>query len=43
LYTLDGTDGARWRATPLVEQFRRYVGDPESSIGRLPAASASEA
>jgi hypothetical protein len=34
LYTLGG-QGARWRPTPLVEQFRAYVRDPETSIGPL--------
>lgn len=33
LYTLDGA--ARWSATPLVEQFRSYVADPESAVGTL--------
>jgi hypothetical protein len=30
-------DGAerRWRATPLVEQFRSYISDSENAIGNL--------
>jgi beta-glucosidase/6-phospho-beta-glucosidase/beta-galactosidase len=36
LYTLDGaSQPGRWRATPLVEQFRSYVSDPEAAIGAL--------
>ena len=36
LYALDGPDGpGRWRATPLVEQYRSYVADPDSSVGNL--------
>ncbi len=36
LYTLDGADGAaRWRSTPLVEQFQRYVADPVAAVGAL--------
>jgi beta-glucosidase len=36
LYTLDhGAHGSRWHATPLVEQFRSYVSDPEGAIGNL--------
>jgi beta-glucosidase/6-phospho-beta-glucosidase/beta-galactosidase len=35
LYTLNGAAGARWHATPLVEQLRSYVGDPEGAIGSL--------
>lgn len=39
LYSLDGSSSAgRWRATPLVEQFRSYVGDPEAAIGTLASA-----
>jgi hypothetical protein len=34
LYTLDGSQ-QRWRATPLVEQFRSYITDSESAIGNL--------
>lgn len=33
--------GWRWGATPLVEQFRSYVADPESSIGPLIDARAA--
>ena len=33
LYTL-GT-GPRWTPTPLVEQFRSYVADPEAAVGSL--------
>lgn len=33
LYTLG--NGSRWSATPLVEQFRSYVADPESAVGTL--------
>jgi hypothetical protein len=41
LYTLGPEAGAsRWQSTPLVEQFRSYVSDPEAAIGTLgPAAS----
>ncbi len=36
LYTMNGGgDGHRWQATPLVEQFRSYVSDPEAAIGNL--------
>jgi beta-glucosidase len=36
LFKLDGsTAGSRWAATPLVEQFRSYARDPESSVGNL--------
>ena len=39
LYSLDGSSSAgRWRATPLVEQFRSYVSDPEAAIGTLASA-----
>jgi beta-glucosidase/6-phospho-beta-glucosidase/beta-galactosidase len=34
LYTLDGSQ-QRWRATPLVEQFRSYISDSENAIGNL--------
>jgi len=34
LFTLDGPHG-RWAATPLVEQFNRYVNDPATAVGRL--------
>ena len=44
LYTLDGDAGRRWQATPLVEQYRRYVADPRTAVGELsersPAAPA---
>ena len=33
LYTLDGDQ--RWRATPLVEQFRSYVADSEAAVGNI--------
>ena len=33
LYTLDGAQ--RWRATPLVEQFRSYISDSEAAIGNI--------
>ncbi len=33
LYTLGA--GPRWSPTPLVEQFRSYVADPESAVGSL--------
>ncbi|HET6798636.1 MAG TPA: hypothetical protein VFH40_15890 [Gemmatimonadales bacterium] len=33
LYTLDGAE--RWRATPLVEQFRSYVTDAEAAVGNI--------
>ena len=35
LYTLGGDAPGRWRPTPLVEQFRSYVSDPEAAIGTL--------
>jgi beta-glucosidase/6-phospho-beta-glucosidase/beta-galactosidase len=36
LYTLsDNGSGARWRATPLVEQWRRYVRNPADAIGAV--------
>jgi hypothetical protein len=31
---MDGSD-RRWRATPLVEQFRSYITDSENAIGNL--------
>lgn len=37
LFTLG--DEPRWRATPLVEQFRRYIADPAAAIGPLAAES----
>jgi beta-glucosidase len=40
LYTLGAPGEARWRPTPLVEQFRSYVTDPEGSIGPLLGAAA---
>jgi hypothetical protein len=33
LYTQDGTQ--RWRATPLVEQFRSYISDSEAAVGNI--------
>ncbi|MDP9121203.1 MAG: family 1 glycosylhydrolase [Acidobacteriota bacterium] len=43
LYTLtpggwDRGGGERWKPTPLVEQFRGYVADPESAVGPLRTA-----
>ena len=35
LYTLSRNGGPRWEGTPLVEQFRSYVNDPEETIGSL--------
>src|SRR5262245_497635 len=36
LYALDrGGAETRWRATPLVEQFRGYVADPQEAVGTL--------
>lgn len=35
LYTLDESSDTRWRPTPLVEQFRSYVADPDGAIGPL--------
>jgi beta-glucosidase len=36
MFTLGTGDSAdRWQTTPLVEQFRGYVADPEKAIGRL--------
>jgi beta-glucosidase/6-phospho-beta-glucosidase/beta-galactosidase len=41
LYTLNGgSEGSRWHPTPLVEQFRSYVSDPESAIGGVSSPSA---
>lgn len=38
LYTLrEKPNGSRWEATPLVEQFRRYVAAPEEAVGTLAA------
>jgi hypothetical protein len=34
---MNGGGGHRWQATPLVEQFRSYVSDPEAAIGNLGA------
>jgi beta-glucosidase len=40
LYTLDeGRAGSRWRATPLVEQFRACIGSPAETVGQLRAES----
>jgi beta-glucosidase len=35
LYTLGDHGTSRWKPTPLVEQFRSYVQDPEGAIGNL--------
>ena len=35
LYTLQDNGAARWRPTPLVEQFRSYVSTPDEAIGTL--------
>lgn len=36
LYTLNtDADGKRWRPSPLVEQMRGYIANPEGAIGRL--------
>ncbi|HVG00947.1 MAG TPA: hypothetical protein VND68_13995, partial [Chloroflexia bacterium] len=35
LYRLGRAGEPRWTATPLVEQFRSYVADPEAAIGTL--------
>jgi beta-glucosidase len=36
LYTLASEgSGHRWEPTPLVEQFRRYVADPEGAVGTV--------
>lgn len=36
LYTLNRQAGAkRWLPTPLVEQFKQYVGDPVTAVGDL--------
>lgn len=42
LYTL-APEGAerRWRPTPLVEQFRRYVADPEGAVGGIGVGEAA--
>jgi beta-glucosidase len=39
LYTLSENGASRWHATPLVEQFRSYVSDPEAAIGSLGEAT----
>jgi beta-glucosidase len=42
LFKLAGPqDNGRWQATPLVEQFRSYVADPEEAIGPLQEGSSS--
>ena len=40
LYTLapEGSE-RRWKPTPLVEQFRRYVADPEGAVGAVGKAA----
>ena len=38
LYRLGREGAPRWTATPLVEQFRAYVADPEAAIGTLAEA-----
>jgi hypothetical protein len=36
LYTLDGREGRpRWQPTPLVEQMRGYINNPDQSVGTL--------
>ena len=36
LYSLgDSEHPGRWRATPLVEQYRSYIADPDSAVGNL--------
>jgi len=42
LYTL-APEGAerRWQPTPLVEQFRRYVADPEGAVGGIGVGEAA--
>jgi len=41
LYTLDdAASSTRWRPTPLVEQFQRYMAGPTESIGVLSARAA---
>lgn len=37
LYRLGKGGGPRWVASPLVEEFRRYVADPQGSVGTLVA------
>ena len=37
LYRLNESVGRRWLATPLVEQFREQIADPEASVGVLEA------
>jgi beta-glucosidase len=42
LYTLSAEGaGSRWQPTPLVEQFRSYVSDPEGAIGSLGVAASA--
>jgi beta-glucosidase len=36
LYVLDGQEGRpRWRPTPLVEQMRGYINNPDESVGPI--------
>jgi hypothetical protein len=43
LYTLDeSAGGGRWRATPLVEQLRGDIDNPDEAIGPLPGVRSQE-
>jgi beta-glucosidase len=43
LYKLrDGREGPRWEPTPLVDQFRSYVQDPERAVGWLSEPDAGQ-
>jgi beta-glucosidase/6-phospho-beta-glucosidase/beta-galactosidase len=35
LYRLDRSGERRWEPTPLVEQFKGYVRDPDAAVGKL--------
>jgi beta-glucosidase len=43
LYARGTGTGTRWRPTPLVEQYRSYVSDPENAIGNLGRPPSAEA
>ncbi|MFN2502090.1 MAG: family 1 glycosylhydrolase [Pyrinomonadaceae bacterium] len=41
LYRLNQEDRQKWIATPLVEEFRKYIKSPEKAVGHLGAQDAS--
>jgi beta-glucosidase len=41
MYTLAPTAGSRWRPTPLVEQYRRYINTPQQAIGDVGVSNAA--